>query len=296
MGVVFILFSGAAFGLLPWFARTAYSHGAEPLGLLTARFTLAAIGLVIIRLGAQRNAPWPKRPLAFQLFLLGAFGYAIQSSFYFFGIQRIDVSLATVIFYTYPVLVVFAGWIVFKQRPSPQILLCLVVVVIGAILTTGQVETGSLTGVFIMLAAAVWYTGYILVASKITHQAGALTSLTLVMIGASTAHLLAWPMHHSALPHDAVGWGASLAAAFISTIIGMGFFFAGVARIKPGEAAVLSTMEPVVSIAVGVIALNETLTTTQIMGALAVLAGVTLVAQLSRAVEKKRSSADNILP
>ncbi len=296
MGVVFILISGAAFGVLPWFARIAYGHGAEPLGLLTARFTLAAIGLIVIRLIAQRGVPWPKRPLAIQLFLLGACGYAVQSSFYFFGIQRMDVSLATVIFYTYPVMVVFASWIVFHQRPSRQIVLCLTVVVFGAVLTAGQVKTGSLTGVLIMLAAAGWYTCYILVASKITHKAGALTSLTLVMIGAAVAHLAAWPVHQSSLPNDSIGWTAALGAAFISTIIGMGFFFAGVARIEPGEAAVLSTMEPVVSIAIGVIALNESLTTIQIVGALAVLTGVTLVAQLSRASEKKRSRADSILP
>jgi drug/metabolite transporter (DMT)-like permease len=66
----------------------------------------------------------------------------------------------------------------------------------------------------------------------------------------------------------------------------MGFFFAGVSRIGPGEAAVFSTIEPVVSIAVGVYALDENLTTARVIGALCVLVSVAVLAQLSRADTK----------
>ena len=66
----------------------------------------------------------------------------------------------------------------------------------------------------------------------------------------------------------------------------MGFFFAGISRLEPGIASVLSTTEPVVSIAVGVLALNESLTPIRVLGAFAVLAGVAVLAQLSRAETK----------
>ena len=294
MGIVYILLSGAAFGLLPLFARTAYERGTEPLGLLAARFLLAAIGLLLIRFVKERGVPWPERRLSFQLFLLGALGYAAQSSFYFYGIDRIDISLATVIFYSYPVMVTLAAWAVFGQRPRIRAALCLVVVVFGAALTAGQVQSGSWLGVGAMLAAAAWYTGYILVSSRLTHRAGALTSLTLVMIGASVTHWVLLPFHQSQLPTDATAWWSALGAAVISTIIGMGFFFAGVARLEPGVAAILSTTEPVVSILVGVIAYDESLTPTRLVGAGAVLVGVAVMAQLSRDKTKYASTADNI--
>ena len=283
MGVVFILISGAAFGLLPWFARTAFDHGVEPLGLLTARFTIATIVLLVLRLATQRGKPWPNRILALQLFSLGVFGYAIQSSFYFLGIQRIDVSLATIIFYSYPVTVVLAGWALFGHKPTLRMGVCLVVVVIGTALTAGQVKAGSATGVLFMVGASVTYTVYILFSSRVVHKAGALTSLLFVMFGSACGHLLAYPLHHSQLPSDTTGWAAVIGATVISTIIAMGFFFAGISRLEPGIASVLSTTEPVVSIAVGVFALNESLTPIRVMGALAVLAGVAVLAQLSRA-------------
>lgn len=234
----------------------------------------------------RRSSPLPRGRLAVQLFLLGAAGYAPQASFYFFGVDQIDISLATVIFYTYPVFVVIASWLFLRHRPSMQVIVCLCTAVIGAGLTAGQVRTGSITGVLLMLGAALWYTGYIVIASRIVHIAGALTSLTYVMVGAAVAHTILFFILQPSLPSDATGWWAIAAAALIGTVIAMGCFFAGVSRIGPGEAAVLSTIEPVVSIAVGVTALNEQVTGIRLVGAAFVLVSVGLLAQLSRADTK----------
>ena len=286
MGIIFILISGASFGLLPWFARTAYDHGTEPLGMLAVRFTFASVVLLTIQGFRYKKISLPSRKLGLQLFLLGAVGYAPQATFFFFGVERIDTSLATVIFYTYPAFVVLASWVVFRHTPSVRMAVCLIVAVLGTALTAGQISTGSGLGVALMFGASIWYTGYILISSKITGQSGAFVSLTYVMVGAAVSHLLLLVLLRPSLPQDTTGWLAVFAAAIISTVVAMGFFFAGVSRIGPGEAAVFSTIEPVVSIAVGVYALDENLTTTRIIGALCVLVSVAVLAQLSRADTK----------
>jgi drug/metabolite transporter (DMT)-like permease len=286
MGIIFILISGAAFGLLPWFARTAYDHGTEPLGMLAVRFTFASILLLAVHSFRKTDISLPSKKLSIQLFLLGAVGYAPQATFFFFGVERIDTSLATVIFYTYPAFVVLASWVVFRHTPSVRMAVCLIVAVLGTALTAGQISAGSGLGVALMFGAAIWYTGYILISSKITGQSGAFVSLTYVMVGAAVSHLLLLALLRPSLPQDTTGWLAVFAAAIISTVVAMGFFFAGVSRIGPGEAAVFSTIEPVVSIAVGVYALDENLTTTRIIGALCVLVSVAVLAQLSRADTK----------
>lgn len=286
MGIIFILISGAAFGLLPWFARTAYDHGTEPLGMLAVRFTFASILLLVVHIFRKKDISLPSTKLSIQLFILGAVGYAPQATFFFFGVERIDTSLATVIFYTYPAFVVLASWVVFRHTPSVRMAACLIVAVLGTALTAGQISTGSGLGVALMFGASIWYTGYILISSKITGQSGAFVSLTYVMVGAAVSHLLLLALLRPSLPQDTTGWLAVFAAAIVSTVIAMGFFFAGVSRIGPGEAAVFSTIEPVVSIAVGVYALDENLTTTRIIGALCVLVSVAVLAQLSRADTK----------
>lgn len=286
VGVIFILISGAAFGLLPWFARIAYNHGAEPLGMLAVRFTIASVVMIVAAQFRKRPQQRPDSTLAIQLFLLGALGYAPQATFYFFSVDRIDISLATIIFYTYPVFVVLASWIFLRHTPSTRVLLCLAVAVCGAALTAGQVRAGSITGVLFMLGASLWYTGYIILSSRIVHVVGAFTSLTYVMVGAAVAHGLTYLVVRPALPNDITGWSAIAAASVIGTVISMGFFFAGVSRIGPGEASVLSTIEPVVSIVVGVLALNETVNGIRLLGAVLVLVSVAVLAQLSRADTK----------
>lgn len=281
MGVIYILVSGACFGLLPWFARIAYGHGADPFGMLAARFTIAAVMMLAIRAVRRGGPPWPDARKRLELVLLGAVGYAPQSTFFFNGIQRIDVSLATVIFYTYPVLVVLASWLVFRHAPSRTMTVCLLVAVAGAALTAGQVGSGSTAGVLFMFAAACWYTGFIIVSTKVVAGTDSAVSMTFVMIGASCAHLLILATKGADLPQDTKGWLAAAAAAFFSTIIAMGFFFAGVKIIGPGEAAVLSTIEPVVSIAVGVTALGESLGAVRVVGAAMVLVSVAVLSQLS---------------
>jgi len=281
VGVLYILVSGACFGLLPWFVRIAYGHGADPFGMLAARFTMAAVMLLVIRAVRMRGNPLPRGRALVNLLLLGAVGYAPQSTFFFNGVKRIDISLATVIFYTYPVFVVLASWLVFRHRPSRVTVVCLAAAVAGAALTAGQVGSGSITGVLLMLGAAVWYTGYILVSTKVVAAVDALTSITTVMLGASAAHLVILLVDSASLPSDARGWAATAGAAFFSTVIAMGFFFAGIKIVGPGAAAVLSTIEPVVSIVVGVTALGESLDAVRVAGALMVLVSVTVLARLA---------------
>ena len=281
MGVFYILVSGACFGLLPWFARISYDHGADPFGMLAARFTMAAVMLLVIRAVRMRRIPFPRGRKFVHLFLLGAVGYAPQSTFFFNGVKRIDISLATVIFYTSPVFVVLARWLVFRHTPNRMMSVCLTAAVAGAALTAGQVGSGSVTGVLLMLGAATWYTGYILVSTKVVADVDALTSITTVMLGASAAHIVILLAGTASLPADGTGWAAAAAAAFFSTVIAMGFFVAGIKIVGPGAAAVLSTIEPVVSIIVGVTALGETLGAVRLAGAALVLVSVAVLARVS---------------
>lgn len=279
--VTALLVAGAAFGFLPWFARTAYGHGADPFGLLAARFWLAAVLALVLRLMTRRGEPWPVWRRTWPVLLLGGLGYGPQSTFYFNGVQRIDASLATVIFFVFPVFVVLADWWLFGAKPSRQMTVCLVVTVSGAALTAGQVGKGNTVGVLCMLGAAFWYTGYILVSSRILRGIDPWTSIALAMVGAAAVHTLILFVAGSRLPADAVGWSAAAGAAVVSTVLAMGLFFAGVTAVSPGESAVLSTVEPVVSIAVGVLLLGESLGAVRLAGAVMVLTGVTLLARLS---------------
>src|ERR1700687_5123252 len=80
-GLALIAISASAFGAMAIFARFAYAGGADALGALIARFTIACAFLTALMV-AKRRA-WPRgRALAVAV-AMGAVGYVGQAVCYF---------------------------------------------------------------------------------------------------------------------------------------------------------------------------------------------------------------------
>lgn len=290
MGALFMVLSGTAFGILPWFVRVASDRGVGPLGMMTVRFSLATATLLVVRAIARRRGTAgnvgddrdDRRVVHLRLALLGATGYAPQSILFFLGMQRIDISLGTVIFYTYPVLVVLGGWAVLHHRPNRTMALCLAVTVVGAALTAGEVGSGSFAGAVLMVLASLWYSWHVLVLGQLAPRTDALSGLTFMLCGATAVVVVGELVTRNPMPSDPQSWAACISAAYLCTVVALGLFVLGIRQVTAGEAAVLSTIEPVVSIAIGVVALGEDLTVVRLVGAVLVLIGVSSLARASR--------------
>ena len=63
----------------------------------------------------------------------------------------------------------------------------------------------------------------------------------------------------------------------MSTVVAVSAFFAGLRRVGPSEAAILSTFEPVVTVVLAFFVLGERLTPLQLAGGALVLAAVVLL-------------------
>ena len=278
-GSLLVVASAIAFGLIPWWLNVAKDHGATAMGVLTGRFVIAALVLLVMRRSRLPGRRWPRGELLVGLSLLGMIAFFLQASLYLVSVTIIPSSLATVIFYTAPVLVVIFGMVFFGIRPTRLTVTCLIVAVIGTALIAGEIESGAVGGALMAFGAAIVFAWYTLISSKLLPRTDTLTALTVVIVGAAVSYTIAWVVHPQRLPDDATGWTAVIAIATISTIGSMGAFFAGLRRVGPSAAAILSTAEPLVTIFVGVVVLGETLAALQIVGAILVLAGVTVLAR-----------------
>ncbi len=72
-------------------------------------------------------------------------------------------------------------------------------------------------------------------------------------------------------------WGSAAGLALFCTVMAITAFLAGVKRVGPGTAAIVSTVELVVTIALAVVLLGESLGPIQLAGGGLVLAGVVLL-------------------
>ncbi|MET0600504.1 MAG: DMT family transporter [Baekduia sp.] len=286
-GAIFCLASAAGFGAMGIFGRLAYDEGATVGTLLAVRFAIAAALLwaATIASGRLRDVrALPRRDVIAAL-ALGAVGYAAQAGGYFAALRRIDPALLGLLLYTFPVMVTVAAVALGRERASARTTLALALSCGGIVLVLAGAAGGALDplGTALGLGAAVVYSAYILVSEGVAARVGALALSTLVCTGAAVmltlVGLTGGGLDLSAVSAAGFGWLAAIAV--VSTVGAVGLFFAGLARVGPSAAAILSTLEPVVTVALAFVAFGTSLGPAQLAGGALVLAAA-LVVQAGR--------------
>lgn len=285
IGIALAVLSCTLYGINPLFSVRAFEDGANSRGLMVARFLIAAPLLLAYRFIMARGVPWPRGRDFFQIFLFGYVGFTFQSFFYFGAIERMDSGLVSVIFYCFPVMAVLLSWWLLRHKPSKVIGICLVATVAGAGLTAGEVSGGETIGIALTLAGALTYTFYVVLSSRVMPKYDGITGLSIILIGAMFGWLTLWltlwlvqPFGMQVqFPNSAPGWVNVVVIATVGTIFAMAMFFAAMKRVGPGPTSVASAFEPVVTIAVGLLFLDERLTPRSIIGAVLVIGAVVLL-------------------
>ena len=279
VGPLLCLLSAAGFGAMAIFGKLAYDAGVEVGDLLLVRFTLAATALLAIAAangslrGLSRRAV--RVPLA-----MGAVGYATQSGLFFSALERMDASLLALVLYTYPALVCVGAVAIGRERASLRRVAALLVASAGAALVLAGAASGSVDalGAAMGFGAAVAYSVYILVGDRVVAGVPLLALAALVCTGAATTFWLAAIVRGGpALGFEAAGWGWIGAIALVSTVGAILTFVAGLARVGPSAAAILSVFEPVVTVALAAAAFGESLSAVQLAGGALVLAAVVVM-------------------
>jgi drug/metabolite transporter (DMT)-like permease len=279
-GVLMCLSSAAAFGAMGIFGKLAYDEGATVGTLLATRFVVAAalFWVLAARAGGTRELRALSRRDVVIAFALGALGYGAQASCYFAALDRLDASLLALILYTFPVMVTVAAIALGRERASLRTAGALALASAGLVLVLAGAAAGALDplGTVLGLTAAVVYTGYILISDRVTARVGPLALSTLVCTGAATSLTLVGIAGGDLQPGSvsATGflWLASIAV--VSTVGAIALFFAGLRRVGPSAASILSTLEPVVTVALAFVVFGESLGPAQLAGGALVLSAV----------------------
>ena len=128
------------------------------------------------------------------------------------------------------------------------------------------------------LGAAFAYTVYILVGDRVVGDVPPVALAALVCTGATATFAVAAVVRGGPqLGFGAAGWGWIGAIALVSTVAAILAFFAGLRRVGPRAAAILSTLEPVVTVGLAAAAFGETLGAVQLLGGALVLGAVVVM-------------------
>jgi drug/metabolite transporter (DMT)-like permease len=280
-GVALCLLSAVGFGLMAVFAKEAYRDDVSVLTLLALRFTIAAGAFWAIVAARGPRPARPPRRIVLAGLALGAVGYAAQSGGYFGALTRIDASLTALLLYVYPALVFLGALALRRDHIDRRRIVALALATGGAVLVLAGSGTGDLDalGVALGLSSAVAYSIYILIADGVTRHVDAFHLSALIATGAActlwAAGLVSGSLH---LGFEAGGWGWIAGLALFSTVLPISAFLAGLPKVGPATASIVSTVEPMVSVGMAMVWFGERLGAVQIAGGGLVLAAVVLLA------------------
>jgi drug/metabolite transporter (DMT)-like permease len=283
--------SAAAFGAMAIFGKLAYDAGVGVLTLLMVRFALAAPplwGLWALRGRRRAGSRLPRGRRLAIAFALGAIGYTAQAALFFVALTRIDAALTALVLYLYPSFVTIAAAALGRDSLDRVRAAALVLAFGGLVLVlfTGASGEVDALGVALALCSALSYTAYILISETAVAGTDPLSLSALVCTGAATSLVLAGLVSGRAdLGFDAIGWLWLAAIAAVSTVLAILLFFAGLSRVGPSRASIISTVEPLVTVLLAFVVFGEALTAAQLLGGALVLASVVLLQTMGRGPE-----------
>src|SRR5512135_12179 len=274
IGVLSIALSAAAFGTLAIFGRYAYADGLDTFTTLALRFSIAAA--IMAALLAVRHEAWPRGRSLIQLIGMGALGYVGQSFSYLTAIKFASAGLVALLLYLYPAFVAILSAIFLKERFTRLKISALLIATSGAALTANP-QGGTWTGILLAIAAAGIYSVYIIVGTQVLKRVSALQSSTVIFASAGAVFAILAALNGPHWPHSVSGWAAIAAIIVIATIVPVIAFLAGLKRIGPTNASLLSTLEPIVTVLLAAWLFSEVLQPAALIGGALILIAVVLL-------------------
>lgn len=245
IGILLIAISAASFGTLAIFGRYAYEDGMDTFTVLFLRFGISAVFMTVVLL--LRKEQFPRGRILAQLVGMGALGYVGQSFLYMTAIKYASAGLVALLLYLYPMFVFILSVFVLREKVNWVKTTALILALVGSALTVDP-NGGQLIGALMAVTAALIYSIYIIVGTNVMKHVSAVQSSAVIFASASVVFGMLAFTSGAHFPASNSGWLAMLGIVILSTIIPVVTFLAGLERIGPTNAAMLSTLEPVVTV------------------------------------------------
>ena len=281
MGLVFALIWSSAFTS----ARIIVSD-ASPLASLALRFFVS--GLIGVAIALALGQTWRlTRDQWHATIIFGICQNAIYLGLNFYAMQTVEASLASIIASMMPLMVAFAGWVVFRDRLPMLGFAGLVMGIAGVVvIMSARMEAGvDLYGVGLCFVASIALTIATLSMRSMSSGGNLMMVVGLQMFVGAAVLAAASAMTETIQ----VNFTSELIAAFVYTILAPGLlatwiWFALVARIGATKAATFHFLNPFFGVAVAAVLLDERLGARDIIGVVIIAAGIFAV-QISKQVK-----------
>jgi len=272
----------------------------SPLFAASLRFLLASVALLgfvgVARIPLAR--PTPRQWL--QLTLLGFFGIFFYNLCFFYGLQYINASRASLIVALNPAVIGLASWLLFKERLGRVKVAGIALCIGGASLVIVSrnpqllaVTPNAWIGDLLILGCVAGWGIYSLCSRELNQALGPLQTVTFsVLIGCVMLLVLATlrgEMSAAALLNlDTPQWLSLIYLGVFGSALAYIGYYDGIRKIGATRSGVFIALNPLTAVLLGALLLGEQLTLTLCLGGALVLAGIYLCNKPLAPMRKRR--------
>jgi drug/metabolite transporter (DMT)-like permease len=274
-GIAFTLASAVVLSGLGVTTQLAYDAGVPVATLLSGRFLVAAAVLwpLVWLLRLKR----PARRRAAAGLLLGV-GYSAHAWLFSASLARLDAGLVDLLLFTYPALVLAGAVALGRERLSSRRVVALATATAGTTLVLlGGLGSIDPVGALLALGSAVAYAAYILISAGQLERTDPFLLTALVTTGAAfTLTACGAAQNELRFQIDAAGL-ALIGAVGLVAVTGMGTFVAGIRRLGPSRASIVSAVQPALTPLLGFVVFADRLGVEQVAGGALVIAAIVVL-------------------
>ncbi|MBQ3279382.1 MAG: EamA family transporter [Clostridia bacterium] len=203
-------------------------------------------------------------------------GIAMGTSWMFLyeAYQQIGVSMASLLYYCGPVIVMVLSPLIFREKLTPSKIISFLIVLAGIVLVNGNMEGGGdAWGMFCGAMSAVMYFFMVTLnkqSRRITGMENAVIQLTVsfltvaVFVGFKQAFVIR-------VPEGAWLW--ILILGIVNTGIGCWLYFSPLSKLPVQTVAICGYLEPLSAVVFAALLLGESMNALQIIGAVCIIGG-----------------------
>lgn len=278
-GYLFAVLSAIIYGCMPLMAKHIYADGVTPICLVFLRNSFSLLPLAILAYREKRTLRIPLKLLP-SISLIAFLGCCITPILLFSSYQFIPSGTATVFHFIYPAVVVVSEILFLKNKAQAGNVISVILCAVGISLFYSPDEPLNLAGSALSLLSGITFAGYVVLLAHFDNRdvSGFLFCFYVIVMSSIAALIICIGTNSLVLPSSLKGWGLCVLFSLLVTTGAVALFQHSAFLIGSERTSILSTLEPITGVLIGVIVFGEPLGLRTVIGSVLVVAASILIA------------------
>ena len=292
IGYIAAVLSAICFGSAGLFVKYIYSFGLSAGEMLILQYLIAVVVLWIGSYYIYGSRIIISSKLLKKVLILGVFGNTFMTLFYYKSFMFLDVAVATILLFTYPILVTIYSFVFGNEKFDKIILFSLIIAFAGSFLVLDLFNYNSNVeslGVIFGILGAVFYAFMNVYSESFLDKIEPII-LTAYVNTFSLITLIIYyrPFHLFNYSLETKAWLGILMLAIIAGVLPVALLYTGIKNIGAVKASIIANFEIPVSAILSYLVYNERLNFFQMIGMFLVLIGIIILQNKDKIIKKIR--------